>query len=103
MLLTFGLSILAVNATSIVLTPQAKDANLDWRFDVFDLGFASVTFARLAVFIVCIALVLGSYVLLMRTRLGKQMRRRVPQYGESIRIVLVPGRQDLNRLTVLER
>src|SRR5437588_656763 len=36
-------------------------------------------------------------------RLGKQMRRRVPEYGESIRIVLVPGRQDLNRLAVLER
>ncbi len=74
MLLTFGLSILLVNATSITLSPQAKDANLDWRFDVFDLGFASVTYARLAVFVVCIALVLASYVLLQRSRLGKQMR-----------------------------
>jgi branched-chain amino acid transport system permease protein len=74
MLLTFGLSILLVNGTSITLSPQAKDANLDWRFDVFDLGFASVTFARLAVFVVCIALVLASYVLLQRSRLGKQMR-----------------------------
>lgn len=74
MLLTFGLSILLVNGTSITLSPQAKDANLDWRFDVFDLGFASVTYARLAVFAVCIALVLASYVLLQRSRLGKQMR-----------------------------
>jgi branched-chain amino acid transport system permease protein len=74
MLLTFGLSILLVNGTSIALSPQAKDANLDWRFDVLDLGFASVTYARLAVFIVCIALVLASYFLLMRSRLGKQMR-----------------------------
>jgi len=74
MLLTFGLSILVVNATSITLTPQAKDANLDWRFDVMDLGFASVTFARLAVFAVCIALVLVTYLLLQRSRLGKQMR-----------------------------
>lgn len=74
MLLTFGLSILLVNGTSIALSPQAKDANLDWRFDVFDLGFASVTFARLAVFVVCIALVLASYFLLQRSRLGKQMR-----------------------------
>jgi branched-chain amino acid transport system permease protein len=74
MLLTFGLSILLVNGTSITLGPQAKDANLDWRFDVFDLGFASVTYARLAVFVVCIALVLASYVLLQRSRLGKQMR-----------------------------
>jgi branched-chain amino acid transport system permease protein len=74
MLLTFGLSILVVNATSITLTPQAKDANLDWRFDVMDLGFASVTFARLAVFAVCIALVLITYLLLQRSRLGKQMR-----------------------------
>jgi len=74
MLLTFGLSILLVNGTSITLSPQAKDANLDWRFDVFDLGFASVTYARLAVFAVCIVLVLASYVLLQRSRLGKQMR-----------------------------
>jgi branched-chain amino acid transport system permease protein len=74
MLLTFGLSILLVNGTSIALTPQAKDANLDWRFDVLDLGFASVTFARLAVFAVCVALVLVSYLLLQRSRLGKQMR-----------------------------
>jgi branched-chain amino acid transport system permease protein len=74
MLLTFGLSILVVNATSITLSPQAQDANLSWRFDVLDLGFASVTFARLAVFVVCIALVLASYLLLMRSRLGKQMR-----------------------------
>lgn len=74
MLLTFGLSIFVVNATSITLTPQAKDANLDWRFDVMDLGFASVTFARLAVFAVCIALVLITYLLLQRSRLGKQMR-----------------------------
>jgi branched-chain amino acid transport system permease protein len=74
MLLTFGLSILLVNGTSITLTPQAKDANLDWRFDVMDLGFASVTFARLAVFAVCIALVLVTYLLLQRSRLGKQMR-----------------------------
>lgn len=74
MLLTFGLSILVVNATSITLSPQANDANLSWRFDVLDLGFASVTFARLAVFAVCMALVLASYLLLMRSRLGKQMR-----------------------------
>src|ERR671937_1183762 len=74
MLLTFGLSILAVNATSITLSPQPKDANLDWRFDVLDLGFASVTYARLAVFAVCIGLVVASYLLLMRSRLGKQMR-----------------------------
>ncbi len=74
MLLTFGLSILVVNGTSITLSPQAKDANLAWRFDVLDLGFASVTYARLAVFAVCIALVLVSYLLLQRSRLGKQMR-----------------------------
>ena len=74
MLLTFGLSILVVNATSITLSPQAQDANLSWRFDVLDLGFASVTFARLAVFAVCIGLVLAIYLLLQRSRLGKQMR-----------------------------
>ncbi len=74
MLLTFGLSILLVNGTSITLSPQASDANLDWRFDVFDLSFASVTYARLAVFVVCIALVLATYLLLQRSRLGKQMR-----------------------------
>lgn len=89
MLLTFGLSILIVNTSSIALTPQAKDANLDWRFDVLDLGFASVTYARLAVFAVCIALVLVSYVLLMRSRLGKQMRA-VAQNRLGAQIVGIP-------------
>ncbi|HYK96792.1 MAG TPA: branched-chain amino acid ABC transporter permease [Candidatus Acidoferrales bacterium] len=89
MLLTFGLSILIVNSASIVLTPQAKDANLDWRFDVLDLGFASVTYARLAVFVVCIALVLATYALLMRSRLGKQMRA-VAQNRLGAQIVGIP-------------
>ena len=89
MLLTFGLSILIVNSASIALSPQAKDANLDWRFDVLDLGFASVTYARLAVFVVCIALVLGTYVLLMRSRLGKQMRA-VAQNRLGAQVVGIP-------------
>ena len=89
MLLTFGLSILAVNASSIVLSPQAKDANLDWRFDVLDLGFASVTYARLAVFVVCIGLVLASYVVLNRSRLGKQMRA-VAQNRLGAQVVGIP-------------
>ena len=38
MLLTFGLSIVAVNAMSIGFTAQARDANLAWRFDLLDLG-----------------------------------------------------------------
>lgn len=74
MLLTFGLSILAVNATAIVLSPQAQDANLSWRFDLMDLGFVSVTYARIAAFAVSMTLVIATYLLLMRTRLGKQMR-----------------------------
>ena len=89
MLLTFGLSILIVNATSITLTPQAKDANLGWRFDLLDLGFMSVTFARLAVFGVCIALVLATYLLLMRSRLGKQMRA-VAQNRLGAQLVGIP-------------
>lgn len=89
MLLTFGLSILAVNAASIALSPQAKDANIAWRFDLVDLGFASVTYARLAVFAVCLGLVLASYLLLMRSRLGKQMRA-VAQNRLGAEIVGIP-------------
>lgn len=74
MLLTFGLSILLVNATSIALTSQAQDANLSWRFDLLELGFVSVTFARIAAFVVSMILVIATYLLLMRSRLGKQMR-----------------------------
>src|SRR5205809_1490774 len=36
-------------------------------------------------------------------RLREQVRGRVAQHGERVRIVLVPRRQDLDRLTVLER
>src|SRR5258708_2881950 len=38
MLLTFGLSIVIVNAMSITFTAQAQDANLAWRFAL--LGIA---------------------------------------------------------------
>jgi branched-chain amino acid transport system permease protein len=74
MLLTFGLSIVIVNAMSIAFTAQAQDANLAWRFDLVDLGFVNVTYSRVAGFAVCAALVAGTYVLLQRSRLGKQMR-----------------------------
>ena len=89
MLLTFGLSILAVNATSIVLSPQARDANLAWRFDILELGFAGVTYARVAAFAVSMGLVLATYALLMRTRLGKQMRA-VAQNRLGAQIVGIP-------------
>jgi branched-chain amino acid transport system permease protein len=74
MLLTFGISIVIVNAMSITFTAQAQDANLAWRFDLVDLGFVNVTYSRVAGFAVCAALVAGTYVLLQRSRLGKQMR-----------------------------
>jgi branched-chain amino acid transport system permease protein len=89
MLLTFGLSILIVNATSITLTPQAQDANLAWRFDLIDLGFANVTYSRVASFAVSIGLVLATYLVLMRTRLGKQMRA-VAQNQLGAQIVGIP-------------
>jgi branched-chain amino acid transport system permease protein len=65
---------LIVNAMSIAFTAQAQDANLAWRFDLVDLGFVNVTYSRVAGFAVCAALVAGTYVLLQRSRLGKQMR-----------------------------
>lgn len=74
MLLTFGLSIVLVNGVSIALSPQAKDANLAWRFDLLELGFVNVTFARAAAFAVCALVVGATYVVLVRTRLGMQMR-----------------------------
>ena len=89
MLLTFGLSILLVNATSIVLSPQAKDANLAWRFDILDLGFAGVTYARLASFGVSAVLVGATYLLLARSRLGKQMRA-VAQNRLGAQVVGIP-------------
>jgi branched-chain amino acid transport system permease protein len=89
MLLTFGLSILLVNAMSITFTAQAKDANLAWRFDLLELGFVNVTFARAASFVVSAILVGATYVVLVRTRLGKQMRA-VAQNRLGAQVVGIP-------------
>lgn len=74
MLLTFGLSIFLVNASAIAFSPQAQDAQLGWRFELLDLGFANVTYARVASFAISMALVVATYLVFMRTRLGKRMR-----------------------------
>jgi branched-chain amino acid transport system permease protein len=89
MLLTFGLSIVVVNAMSIAFTSQAQDANLAWRFDLIDLGFVNVTYSRVAGFAVSALLVAGTYVLLERTRLGKQMRA-VAQNRLGAQVVGIP-------------
>lgn len=89
MLLTFGLSIVAVNGMSIAFTGQARDANLSWRFDLIDLGFVNVTYSRVAGFAVSALLVAGTYVLLKRTRLGKQMRA-VAQNRLGAQVVGIP-------------
>ena len=89
MLLTFGLSIVVVNAMSIAFTAQAQDANLAWRFDLLELGFVNVTYSRVAGFAVSAALVAGMYVLLQRTRLGKQMRA-VAQNRLGAQVVGIP-------------
>ena len=89
MLLTFGLSIVAVNAMSIGFTSQAKDANLAWRFDLIDLGFVNVTYSRVAGFAVSALLVGATYVLLRRTRLGKQMRA-VAQNRLGAQVIGIP-------------
>ena len=89
MLLTFGLSIVLVNAVSITLSPQAKDANLAWRFDLLELGFVNVTFARAAAFAVCALVVGATYVVLVRTRLGLQMRA-VAQNRLGAQVVGIP-------------
>jgi len=89
MLLTFGLSIVVVNAMSIAFTAQAQDANLAWRFDLLDLGFVNVTYSRVAGFAVSAALVAGTYVLLQRSRLGKQMRA-VAQNRLGAQVVGIP-------------
>jgi len=74
MLLTFGLGILIQNLAIIILSPQALDANLPWRFELVSLGFANVTYARLAGFVVSIAVVAITYLVIGRTRFGKRMR-----------------------------
>ncbi|HEX9496188.1 MAG TPA: branched-chain amino acid ABC transporter permease [Candidatus Limnocylindria bacterium] len=89
MLLTFGLSIVIVNAMSITFTAQAQDANLAWRFDLLDLGFVNVTYSRVAGFAVCALLVAATYVLLQRSRLGKQMRA-VAQNRLGAQVVGIP-------------
>jgi branched-chain amino acid transport system permease protein len=89
MLLTFGLSIVAVNAMSIGFTAQARDANLAWRFDLIDLGFVNVTYSRVAGFVVSALLVATTYVLLGRTRLGKQMRA-VAQNRLGAQVIGIP-------------
>ncbi len=89
MLLTFGLSILMVNAISITLSAQSHDANLAWRFDLLDLGFVNVTYARIAAFAVSVILVGATYILLIRTRLGKQMRA-VAQNRLGAQVVGIP-------------
>ena len=89
MLLTFGLSIVAVNAMSIGFTAQARDANLAWRFDLIDLGFVNVTYSRVAGFAVSALLVGATYVLLRRTRLGKQMRA-VAQNRLGAQVIGIP-------------
>ena len=89
MLLTFGLSIVIVNAMSITFTAQAQDANLAWRFDLIDLGFVNVTYSRVAGFAVCALLVAATYLLLQRSRLGKQMRA-VAQNRLGAQVVGIP-------------
>ncbi len=76
MLLTFGLGILIQNLVAIVLSPQAQDANLAWRFELLELpvGSLAVTYSRIAAFVVSIVLVGATYVVLARTPMGKQMR-----------------------------
>lgn len=89
MLLTFGVSILVQNLVLILIGGQARDANLNWRFELLDLGAVSVTYARLAAFGVSLMLVLGVYLLLQRTRLGKQMRA-VSQNRVGANVVGIP-------------
>ena len=76
MLLTFGMAILIQNLVAIVLSPQAQDASLGWRFELLALpgGTIAVTYARISSFVVSMGLVAITYVVLGRTRLGKQMR-----------------------------
>jgi branched-chain amino acid transport system permease protein len=89
MLLTFGISILVENLVLIVLGGRELDANLPWRFDVLDLGVVGVTYARLAAFAVSIALVGAAYLVLARTRIGKQMRA-VAQNRLGAQVVGIP-------------
>lgn len=76
MLLTFGLAILIQNLAVILFSAQALDANLGWRFELLQMpgGVVSVAYARVASFAVSMALVAAVYLVLARTRMGKQMR-----------------------------
>ncbi len=89
MLLTFGISILIQNLVLILVGGQELDANLSWRFDLLELGAFGVTYARLAAFGVSLGLVLAAYLLLAKTRLGKQMRA-VAQNRLGAQVVGIP-------------
>lgn len=74
MLLTFGISIFLQNLAIILWTGDPRTAAVSYKAEAVALGPFIVGFPQLVVFALAMALTLGLYAVLGRTRIGKAMR-----------------------------
>jgi branched-chain amino acid transport system permease protein len=74
MLLTFGISIFLQNLAIILWTGDPRTAAVSYKATAVPLGPLVVGFPQLIVFILAMALTLGLYLVLGRSRIGKAMR-----------------------------
>ncbi len=74
MLLTFGISIFLQNLAIILWTGDPRTAAISYKAKAVALGPFTVGFPQLVVFALAMALTLGLYLVLGRSRIGKAMR-----------------------------
>jgi len=74
MLLTFGISIFLQNLAIILWTGDPRVATISYKAQAVTLAGFTVGLPQLVVFVVAMALTLGLYAVLGRTRIGKAMR-----------------------------
>jgi branched-chain amino acid transport system permease protein len=74
MLVMIGAWIVMQNAEQLVWTGIAKSINHPFPIEPLVLGPVSVSWVRVFVFVIAVLLILGSHLLINRTKLGKAMR-----------------------------
>lgn len=74
MLVMIGAWIIMQNVQQLVWSGVAKSIPMPFAEEPLSLGVVSVAWSRVFVFIVAVVLIVGSQVLIQRTRLGKAMR-----------------------------
>lgn len=74
MLVMIGAWIAMQNAEQLVWTGIAKSINHPFPVEPLVLGPASVSWVRVFVFVMAVALILGAHLLINRTKLGRAMR-----------------------------